>query len=75
MTFKSHTSCIRTIRQGDDNFLVQDGMVLSPRAGFEISSECPNEYKMIISRCIDRGWLQPVAYMKDSELTWEILQQ
>jgi len=42
-----------------------------PRAGFEISRSCPDQYKQIISQCIDNGWLKPVAYVKDCELFWE----
>jgi hypothetical protein len=75
MTFKVTTSCVRTIRQGDNNFHIHDGMVISPRAGFEISQRCPENYRSLIQECIQHGWLKPVAYMKDSELVWETLQQ
>jgi hypothetical protein len=50
-------------------------MIISPRAGFEISQECPTNYRKVIAECINNGWLQPVAYTKDSELMWETLQQ
>jgi hypothetical protein len=75
MTFKLHTSSIRTIRHNDDNFVIHDDMIMSPRAGFEISQRCPENYRDIIQECIGHGWLRPVAYMKDSELVWETLQQ
>lgn len=75
MTFKLHTSSIRTIRHNDDNFIIHDDMTMSPRAGFEISQRCPENYRDIIQECIGHGWLRPVAYMKDSELVWETLQQ
>jgi hypothetical protein len=75
MTFKLQTSCVRTIRQGDDNFHIHDGMVISPRAGFEISEQCPAEYQKFLMECWGNGWIKPVAYMKDSELVWETLQQ
>ena len=53
--------------------MLQDGMVIAPRAGFEISNSCPREYKMIIQKCINYGWLKPVATVRDNELFWEAL--
>lgn len=71
MTFNVQTSSIRTIRKGEKGFMLIDGMVVMPRAGFEISRSCPSSYKQIIAECIDNGWLKPVAYVKDHELFWE----
>jgi hypothetical protein len=52
-----------------------DGIKIVPRAGLEISNQCPYEYKLILADCIDRGWLKPVAYIKTKELIWEVLEQ
>lgn len=71
MTFKVENSNIRTIRKGERGFMLVDGIIIMPRAGFEISRSAPNSYRQIISECIDNGWLKPVAYVKDSELFWE----
>ncbi len=68
MTFTTHQSQIRTIRQNDARFRIVDEFVVSPRAGFEISILCPREYRSILSECIDRGWIKPVAYMTEREL-------
>ncbi len=68
MKFNTHKSSIRTIRKDHPNFLIRSGLYLSPRAGFEIENHCPKEYKMVISECINRGWLKPVAYMQEKEL-------
>ena len=46
---------------------------MAPRAGFEISNDCPREYKLMIMEATKNGWLQPVAYMKESEYIWEVL--
>ena len=62
---------IRTIKMGDDDFMLQDGYIISPRAGLEIDKSCPREYIMIIRECLNKGWLKPVAYVKDNELFWE----
>ena len=71
MTFTSQQSSIRTIRKGDKGFVQVDGLTAWPRAGFEMSRSIPNQYRTIITQCIDCGWLKPVAYVKDSELFWE----
>lgn len=66
-------SKISTIKQGDAKFMLNDGMVVCPRAGFEINQQCPREYKMIISECINNGWLKPVAHVYGKELTMDAL--
>ena len=67
------TACIRTVRHHDDDFMITNGYTITPRAGFEISSGCPSNYKEIIVECIGRGWLKPVAHIYDRELMWEKL--
>jgi hypothetical protein len=73
MGFKMHSSRFRTIRSKDPNFNLVDGMLVIPRAGFEIVKECPREYKLIIQDCLERGWLKPVATVYDHELTFDML--
>lgn len=68
MTYNVHKSQIRTLRPNDPRFIINDGMVVSPRAGFHILQECPREYKLVIQDCIDRGWLQPIANITEREL-------
>ncbi len=75
MTFKVEQSSIRTIRKGEKGFMLTDGFVSAPRAGFEMSRSIPNQYREIITQCIDCGWLKPVAYVKDTELFWEAFQK
>ena len=69
--FTIKQTCIPTIRQGDPKWLIVDGTVAAPRAGFEITTRCPREYKELIQDCIDRGWLKPIANVRDNELFWE----
>lgn len=68
MSFKISKSTIHTIRQGDPNFHIHDKIVTAPRAGFEINQNIPYNYKLIISECIERGWLKPVAYITEREM-------
>ena len=63
-------SQLRTIRQDDPRFFISDGFVRAPRAGFHILPECPREYKMIITECINNGWLKPVAHVTERELVF-----
>jgi hypothetical protein len=73
MKISTRTSNIRTIRQGDAKFMLNDGLVMCPRAGFEINENCPREYRQIIAACIDQGWIKPVAHVYGKELTMDAL--
>jgi hypothetical protein len=73
MTFTTPEKTIKTIRKDDPDFIIINGIVMAPRAGFEISNDCPRQYKLMIMEAIKNGWLQPVAYMKESEFVWEKL--
>lgn len=73
MSISVHRSTIRTIKSDDPMFRIGDGLITAQRAGFEVNQHCPYEYRLIISECIDRGWLKPVAYMHDYEQTFAIL--
>jgi len=68
MTYTTHQSQIRTIKPGNPNFVIHDGLMISHRAGLEINEDCPREYRQIIAACIDRGWLKPVANVTEREL-------
>lgn len=70
---KIRQSNFRTLKQGDFGFIMKDGPVVAPRAGFEIDGRCPTEYRMIITECMRRGWIKPVATVWDYELTREAL--
>ena len=72
-TMAINNKTIKTIRKGNVDFLIQNGLYMTPRAGFEISNECPKQYKLMIMEAIKNGWLQPIAYMKESEYVWEKL--
>lgn len=73
MKFTGKKSLIKTFRKGDKDFVISDGIVVAPRAGFEFASEMPGEYRTIIRTCLDNGWLKPVANVKEQEYMWEKL--
>ena len=64
---------IKTLKPGDNNWFIDSDFTRTPRAGFEISVSCPRDYRMVLSECIDRGWIKPVAYMKETDYVWETL--
>jgi hypothetical protein len=68
MTYTVHQSQIRTIKPGDPNFVIRDGLFQAYRAGLEISQRCPENYKDLILECIRHGWLKPVAHVTEREL-------
>jgi len=66
----------KTLRQSDTDFTFSpDGLTIVPRASFEISQRCPNNYASLIAECINHGWIKPVAHMRDTEYTMELLQK
>lgn len=70
---KIHQTSLRTLTKSDQGFLLKDGVVIAPRAGFEIDQTCPKTYKAVIVECINYGWLKPVATVYDHELAFDML--
>lgn len=67
MKITTHQSQIRTIKKDDPRFHIQDKFMIAPRAGFEISSDCPQYYVKMIEQAVCNGWLKPVAHMTERE--------
>jgi putative heme iron utilization protein len=66
----------KTLRPSDADFTFSpDGLRLVPRAAFEVNDQCPQAYKLVIAECINNGWLNPVAHMRDVEYTMELLRK
>jgi hypothetical protein len=68
MTYTTHQSQIRTLKPGDPNFVITDGLVQANRAGIEISQRCPSNYASLIAECINHGWIKPIAHVTEREL-------
>jgi hypothetical protein len=60
-------SSIKAIRPGEKHFRIVNGLVVASRAGFEISNNCPTEYKKILTTAINAGWIKPIAHVTDEE--------
>ena len=55
---------------GDQGFDFINGMVRYERATLLINPDCPDSVRDLIIKASSRGWLQPVAYMKQEEWAW-----
>jgi len=68
MNITSCQSQIRTIRPGDKNFTITDGLVVTNRAGFEVGTNCPKEYRSVLTMALNAGWIKPIAYVTEREM-------
>jgi hypothetical protein len=67
---------VKTLSPGDTDFTFSpDGITLVSRAAIEISQRCPDNYASLLAECINQGWIKPVAYMRDTEYTMELLRK
>ena len=64
---------IRTVRQGDPGWFLDDGFVRYPRAMFHILPGCPNNIRLNIEWAVQHGYLKAVAHVQGKELTWQDL--
>ena len=73
MTYTMHKSTTRRIYRGQSGFDMIDGVKIVPRAEIEILAECPMSIRDTVVFAIAKGYVQPVANVRDEELVWEKL--
>lgn len=61
-------SKVHSIKMGDRNYMIEDGIMQCPRAGIEITDECPIAWKEAIVKAYNAGYLKPFANVTDREL-------
>jgi hypothetical protein len=64
---------VRSIRQGDSDFMIDDGMVAYPRAMVHILPDCPLRVRETVNWALAQGYLKPVAHVYGKELTMDAL--
>ena len=64
---------IRTVRQGDPGWLLDDGFIQYPRAMLHVLPGCPNHIRTQIEWAVREGYLKAVAHVQGKELTWQEL--
>jgi hypothetical protein len=52
---------------------MMDGVKIVPRAEVEILEQCPAHVRDTVAWAVAKGWVQPVANVRDEELVWEKL--
>lgn len=73
--FKATRSYVSVYRGQDDFTFSPDGITVVPRAHCEILPQCPANIRDQINYALAKGWLQPVANMRDTEYTMELLRK
>jgi hypothetical protein len=58
---------VKEIDHGDPLFTINTELTIAQRAGIKINTNCPAEYSYMIVRAVERGWIEPVAYVTDQE--------
>ena len=53
---------------GDQNYMIEDGLMQCPRAGIEIDDECPTAWKEAIVKAYNAGYLKPFSNVTEREL-------
>jgi len=70
MGFTTIENPVRALKPGDPEFTISNGIVVTPRAGFQVNSQCPKEYMSILAECFNNEWVIPVAYVTEKEYLW-----
>ena len=73
MSYTFHESTTRRLYRSQDDFFMLDGVKLVPRAEIVVLKECPTNIVDMINYAIAKGYIQPVANVRDEELVWEKL--
>lgn len=73
MTYTATKSKFRSIRSDESGFYISDGYTVAGRAGLEVSTDCPSDYKRMIHYAYEQGWITLVANMYDHEYMWDEL--
>lgn len=73
MTYTVEKTTTRRIWRGESGFFMQDGIKLVPRAEIVVLEKCPANIVDLLNYAIAKGYVQPVAHVRDEELVWEKL--
>lgn len=73
MTYTFHQSTTRRLFRGEPGFHMTDGVKMVPRAEIVVLKECPANMVDMLNYAIAKGYVQPVANVRDEELVWEKL--
>lgn len=66
---------IKTLAPGENGFMINDGIILSPRASIKIKLNCPSYIRDTIAHAFSKGWIEPVAHVPEVEYLIEELRK
>jgi len=66
--YSTPKTTVRKIKSTDPNFNITTEYIIYPRAQIQIDKNCPIRYAEIITKCIEHGWIEPVAFMSEREM-------
>ncbi len=66
---------IRKLKPGQKGFQIQGDITLCDRAAIEIDPRCPSNISNYIMWAYQQGYIKPVAYVTEQELTFMGLTQ
>jgi hypothetical protein len=75
LNFSVNNEKVLEIKQGDKGFKFFSGMVEYPRAAISVSKNCPDEVLEKMGLWARKGYIFPVAYIKESEYVWGKLKE
>jgi hypothetical protein len=64
---------ILTVRPGDAQWYVSDGLTMAGRAGMELDKNCPKQVVRMLEQALVQGWIRPVAHIYDYEAVWDTM--
>lgn len=65
----------RTIKAGDPNYMISDGIMMTRRAGIEIDAMCPEHIRRAVIHAYNEGWIKPYSVVTAEEYTWMTLRR
>ena len=73
--FKATKTYVSLCRGENDFMFSPDGITMVPRAQVIVLEQCPANVRDTIIVALNKGWLQPIANMRDTEYTMELLRK
>jgi hypothetical protein len=67
MTIKSRESFYLKITPNEPGFRMTDGPLLMSRAAIDIADDCPSDVANLVLKALNKGWIQPVAYVHKND--------
>lgn len=65
----------RKVGPKDPNYMISNGLMLTPRAHIDISPKCPTHYANLVAELYSSGYITAVAVVTEQEYTWMSLKR